>query len=65
MSASTLCPNHGTPKSPSGFCHACVYDPPASCDCGHACCDERTDPFHDHFLTADECPSCARSTDGG
>lgn len=28
-------------------------------DCGHACCDERSDPHHDHFLTPDVCPACA------
>lgn len=24
-------------------------------DCGHACCDERSDPHHDHFLPAGRC----------
>jgi len=28
-------------------------------DCGHRCCDERDDPFHGHFLPADDCPRCA------
>lgn len=27
-------------------------------DCGHICCDEPNDPFHDHFLTADQCGQC-------
>lgn len=24
-------------------------------DCGHRCCDERSDPLHDHFLSAADC----------
>lgn len=28
-------------------------------DCGHRCCDERTDPLHDHFLSPNECPPCS------
>lgn len=28
-------------------------------DCGHVCCDERSDPLHDHFLGAADCPRCA------
>lgn len=31
-------------------------------DCGHTCCDERNDPMHDHFLAADNCPSCVGGT---
>ena len=27
-------------------------------DCGHLCCDERGNPFHDHFLGARNCPGC-------
>lgn len=27
-------------------------------DCGHACCDERAEPFHDHFLTPEQCGPC-------
>ena len=32
-------------------------------DCGHACCDEPHDPFHDHFLSVEACPSCQRLRD--
>lgn len=28
-------------------------------DCRHTCCDTRTDPDHDHFLSPAECPRCA------
>lgn len=28
-------------------------------DCGHECCDERSNPFHDHFLNPEVCPVCA------
>lgn len=28
-------------------------------DCGHLCCPERQMPFHDHFLSPDQCPTCA------
>ncbi len=27
-------------------------------DCGHLCCPERQMPFHDHFLSPDQCPTC-------
>ena len=27
-------------------------------DCGHLCCDDRGDPYHDHFLTPAQCRSC-------
>lgn len=30
-------------------------------DCGHACCDERGDPMHDHFLSPEQCPPCRGS----
>lgn len=29
-------------------------------DCGHDCCDERRNPFHDHFLPSSACPPCVR-----
>lgn len=32
-------------------------------DCGHTCCDTRHDPFHDHFLSVEQCPSCKRDAD--
>ncbi len=28
--------------------------------CGHVCCDERTDPHHDHFLPSADCVHCQR-----
>jgi hypothetical protein len=28
-------------------------------DCGHLCCPERQMPFHDHFLSPEQCPTCA------
>lgn len=28
-------------------------------DCRHLCCDDRSNPFHDHFLPPDQCPRCA------
>lgn len=31
-----------------------------TCDCRHVCCDEPSNPFHDHFLPAEQCPSCER-----
>ena len=27
-------------------------------DCGHLCCSERQMPFHDHFLSPAQCPTC-------
>ena len=33
---------------------------PPGDDCGHHCCDEPFNPFHDHFLDYDDCPSCQR-----
>lgn len=26
--------------------------------CGHDCCDEPHNPFHDHFLRPDQCNNC-------
>lgn len=28
-------------------------------DCGHLCCPERQMPFHDHFLSSEQCSTCA------
>jgi hypothetical protein len=33
---------------------------PEATDCGHICCDDRHDRFHDHWLEPGECPSCER-----
>lgn len=27
-------------------------------DCGHACCNTRQAPHHDHFLSPEDCPAC-------
>lgn len=27
-------------------------------NCGHNCCAEFNDPFHDHFLHPADCPNC-------
>lgn len=26
--------------------------------CGHLCCDTPNEPFHDHFLDAEDCDLC-------
>jgi hypothetical protein len=35
-----------------------VCDPRPLHDCGHVCCDDRSNPHHDHWLSPDECPTC-------
>ena len=32
-------------------------------DCGHICCDERSDPYHDHFLTPEQCCASGKPDD--
>jgi hypothetical protein len=34
-------------------------------DCGHECCDDRHNPFHDHFLDPEDCCALDREAADG